>query len=258
MEQEQKKPGISQGLMAAILVLVTILITLLAIVIMGAIRPNEPDPITPTEPTGSPTAPSTAPTDPTDPLPTETFPIEPTTPTEPTEPAVVDWDQLLNFKPVSDEVTAKDRTNLRDIPSQDEDSTVLYTLTNGEIAVRVAISDYGWSKVVFNGQTYYAVSSYLTTDLTPPPYEVQTQFVDVYEPVTAKDAVNLRTLPSTTHEDCEIVTKLLHGEVIIRTGINEDVGWSRVEYNGQVLYCISSYLMIAEPEGTESTDPTVS
>lgn len=255
MEQEQKKPGISQGLMAAILVLVTILITLLAIVIMGSIRPNEPDPTLPPEPSGSPTAPSTAPTDPTDPLPTETFPTEPTAPTE---PAVVDWDQLLNFKPVSDEVTAKDRTNLRNIPSQDEDSTVLYTLTNGEIAVRVAISDYGWSKVVFNGQTYYAVSSYLTTDLTPPPYEVKTQFVDVYEPVTAKDAVNLRTLPSTTHEDCVVVAKLLHGEVIIRTGINEDVGWSRVEYNGQVLYCISSYLMIAEPEGTESTEPTAS
>ena len=77
-------------------------------------------------------------------------------------------------------------------------------------------------------------------------YEIKTQFVEVDELVTDKDKVNLRTLPSIYHEDCEIVAPLYHGEIIKRTGINEELGWSRVEYNGQILYCISSYLELAE------------
>ena len=43
-----------------------------------------------------------------------------------------------------------------------------------------------------------------------------------------------------------MVYTLKNGEYILRTGINTDVGWSRVEYNGQILYCISSYLITAE------------
>ncbi|MBE6974605.1 MAG: hypothetical protein E7436_03845 [Ruminococcaceae bacterium] len=260
MEREEKTGSVSgQVITAAALVLVTVLITIVAIFIFNSMEHSEPaEPTTDvTDATEATALPTLAPTEPSLPLPTEPAPTAPSVPTEPavTEPVAIDWDTLLNFQPVSDEVTAKERTNLRDIPSQGDDSRVLYTLTNGEIAVRIAISDYGWSKVVFNGQVYYAVSSYLTTDLTPPPYEIQTQFRDVYEYVTAKDAVNLRTLPSLTHEDCEVVAQLQHGQVIIRTGINTDVGWSRVEYNGQVLYCISSYLMTVETEPTEPTNP---
>ena len=36
------------------------------------------------------------------------------------------------------------------------------------------------------------------------------------------------------------------GETVQRTGINEDVGWSRVVYNGQTLYCVTSYLEIVK------------
>ena len=66
------------------------------------------------------------------------------------------------------------------------------------------------------------------------------------EKVTAKEVVNLRRLPSVEHEDATVVTQLKNGDIAVRTGINEDVGWSRVEYDGQVLYCVSSYLMPAE------------
>lgn len=170
------------------------------------------------------------------------------------EDETIPWDDLMDFEPVNEEVTAKDSTNLRDIPSQDDGSTVLYTLTNGEIATRVGISDKGWSKLEFNGNIYYAVSNYLTTDLTPPPYEVQTPFENVSDQVTAKEVVNLRTLPSLTHEESEVVAQLHYGEVITRTGINNDVGWSRVEYNGQTLYCITQYLMSAEDIQEETTD----
>ena len=40
------------------------------------------------------------------------------------------------FSPVEETVTAKDATNLRDVPSQGEDSTVMLTLQNGQIATQ--------------------------------------------------------------------------------------------------------------------------
>uniref|UniRef100_UPI004055BFC8 GH25 family lysozyme n=1 Tax=Agathobacter sp. TaxID=2021311 RepID=UPI004055BFC8 len=172
---------------------------------------------------------------------------------ENTQEEEADAGALMNFREVNETVTAKEKTNLRDKPSQGSDSAVKYTLENGETATRIAVSDSGWSKIVFNGQTYYAVSSYLTTDLsyTPPTSEsqseddkIKTDFTEVNERVTAKDAVNLRTLPSVTNAESQVVVQIVHGDVITRTGINTDVGWSRVEYNGQVLYCVSSYLEV--------------
>ena len=71
-------------------------------------------------------------------------------------------------------------------------------------------------------------------------------FEEVNDQVTAKVEVNLRTLPSTEDPACKVVAKLRNGEVIRRTGINEDVGWSRVIYDGQILYCVSSYLKTVE------------
>ena len=163
-----------------------------------------------------------------------------------------DPEALMDFDAANDLVTAKNETNLRDIPSQDTDSNVLDTLKNGEVALRIGISSSGWSKLEFEGKIYYAVTSYLTDDLdgteeteTHAP-GIQTQFKEVNDRVTAKEVVNLRSLPSTTDPDCVVVGQLKNGEVITRTGINEDVGWSRVEWNGQILYCITSYLEVAE------------
>ena len=168
------------------------------------------------------------------------------------ENATADPEALMNFTEVNEQVTAKDKTNLRDIPSQGSDSTVLVTLENGQVATRTGTSSSGWSRLSYNGNTYYAVSSYLTTDLsyTPPQPEpddgIKTNFTSVSQQVTAKEEVNLRTLPSVTNEQSQVVAKLTNGEVITRTGINNDVGWSRVEYNGQTLYCVSSYLTVVE------------
>jgi len=167
-----------------------------------------------------------------------------------------DVEALMNFRAVEETVTAKEATNLRDIPSQDVDSNVLYVLQNGEEATRIAVSDSGWSKLLFNGNIYYAVTSYLTTDMNYtalPEYEeeveddgVETRFVAVNEQVTAKIEVNLRTLPSVEHPDCKVVHLLKNGEIVTRTGINEELGWSRLEYNGQVVYCVSSMLKVVE------------
>lgn len=163
-----------------------------------------------------------------------------------------DPEALMKFTEVNETVTAKDRTNLRDKPSQGAESNIMYTLSNGEKATRTGISNSGWSRIVFNGNTYYAVSSYLTTDLSyQPPQEepddgFQTKFSNVNEKMTAKVEVNLRNMPSVTNENSKVIATIVSGDIVTRTGINNEMGWSRVEYNGQTLYCISSYLTSAE------------
>lgn len=172
------------------------------------------------------------------------------------EEAVADVEALMPFTQVDEEVTAKDATNLRNIPSQGDDSTVVYTLKNGETLKRTGVSDSGWSRLLYNEQTVYAVSSFLTTDLgyEAPKQEAQegvgsgdglkTRFAERNEQVTAKIEVNLRRLPSVTNPDAVVAATLHNGEYVTRTGINEEYGWSRVEYNGETLYCISSYLRV--------------
>ncbi len=156
------------------------------------------------------------------------------------------------FTTVNRQVTAKDKVNLRALPSVErEDAVVLAQLKNGDVATCVGISDNGWSKLNYNGMTCYAVSSYLTeageaVPTTVRDEEIQTQFETVNDRVTAKVEVNLRTLPSVEDPRCQVVASIKNGQVVSRTGINRDLGWSRVEYNGQILYCVSSYLTDAE------------
>ena len=169
------------------------------------------------------------------------------------EIAAPDKEALINFTPANEIVTAKDSTNLRDLPSQDATSKIMATLTNGMQATRVGTSSSGWSKIIYNGITYYAISSLLTTDLQPPapaaPSDgsasgdgLKTVFAPISDIVTPKIEVNLRSIPSVTNEDSKIVATIPNGEKITRTGINNELGWSRVTYNGQTLYCVSSYL----------------
>ena len=179
------------------------------------------------------------------------------------EEAFPDVEALMDFTEVSEEVTAKVETNLRDIPSQDTDSTVMYTLKNGEIANRIAVSSSGWSKVTFNGNTYYAVTSYLTTDMNykaPAAGEdedgdgIKTVFTPVNQEVTAKDVVNLRKLPSVENEDATVVAQLKNGDVATCVGVSDN-GWSKLTYNGETCYAVTSYLMPADGEaGTEPED----
>lgn len=156
----------------------------------------------------------------------------------------------VKFEEVSEQVTSKDVTNLRSTMEQGDDSNVVTQLKNGETALRTGKGNNGWSRVEYNGQTLYAVSSYLTTDLsyTPPAEEpddgFKTKFTSVTENVTAKEVTNLRNRPS-VEEPSQVIAQLYNGEVIVRTGVSE-LGWSRVEYNGQTLYCISSYLQVVE------------
>ena len=166
------------------------------------------------------------------------------------------------FKNVDETVTAKEETNLRTSP--DIRGALASVLYNGDTARRTGIGDNGWSRLEYEGTTVYAISSYLTTDLgyTAPAANtaaettttdgsgsgdgLKTKFTACNDVVTAKIEVNLRTLPSVTNPDAAVVAVLKNGETVTRTGINTDYGWSRVDYNGQTLYCVSSYLTSAQ------------
>ena len=169
------------------------------------------------------------------------------------EDVEIDYDALMKFVEVNEIVTAKNEVNLRKKPSQNADSEIVYTLKNGETVTRTGMCPEGWSKIIYNGITCYAVTSYLTTDLTAAP-QIQpeedngfkTRFTPCNEIIAPKEKVNLRNKPSVTNEDSVVVVSLEAGQTATRTGINTDVGWSRIEYNGQVLYCVSSYIYVVE------------
>lgn len=154
-----------------------------------------------------------------------------------TSPDIVDGN---TFTAKNDKVTAKQEVNLRISPTTSAE--VIGTLQNGTVLERTATSNKGWSRLIYNGQTVYAVTSYLTEDLTyKPPVDdgIKTEFSEVNEQVTAKNETNLRTLPSVT--DSQVVYTLKNGEYLTRTGISTN-GWSRLIYNGQTVYAVSSYL----------------
>lgn len=197
--------------------------------------------------------------------------IEPPLSKKVPEVVEADVEAMLDFEEVSDQVTAKQETNLRSIPSQDTDSEVLRTLINGEVAQRIAVSSNGWSKLIVDGNVYYAVTNYLTTDLEhkapaeeeilPSENGIQTQFVAVNQLVTAKKMVNLRKLPSVEHEDAVILDELDNGEIATCVGISDN-GWSKLIYKGITCYAVTSYLTevtdasAVPDQGTIETPPT--
>ena len=134
---------------------------------------------------------------------------------------------------------------------------VVGQLKNGETLVRTGRNDSaGWSRLEYNGQTVYAVTAYLTTDLaykTPEkpsnPNRVSTQdgrvivFTDCDDYITPKELINLRTEPSTSEGESTVRTQVRNGTNLHRTGYSEASGWSRVEYNGEILYAVTNYVI---------------
>lgn len=180
-----------------------------------------------------------------------------------TEVDPISGTESMEFTEVSDTVTAKDLTNLRSVPSTLDSENVVAQLLNGDTLARTGVNDAtGWSRLDYNGQAVYAVSGYLTTDLTykPPmeannPNRITTQdgrviiFTDCDDYITPKEYVNLRIEPSTSQGETTVKCQIHHGDIVHRTGYSPDSGWSRVEYNGEILYVVSSF--VYNKEATE-------
>lgn len=168
----------------------------------------------------------------------------------------------MQFAERKESVTPKEEVNLRSVPSTADDDTIVVQCRNGEVLTRIGINqDTGWSQLAYGDRILYAVSQYLTTDLDhePPaqtsnPNRVSTSggrvivFSDCDDWISPKEYVNLRTEPSTDGENETISCRLEYGEKAHRTGYSEDSGWSRVEYDGKVLYVVTSLIYEVEAE----------
>lgn len=166
--------------------------------------------------------------------------------------------ETMAFTAVQETVTPKDVINLRSLPSTSDAETIVAQAKNGETFARTGINnDSGWSRVEYNGQTLYAVSQYLTTDLTyttpvqtSDPNRVSTKdgrviiFTDCDDNISPKEYVNLRLEPSTSEGNSTVHCRLDYGEVAHRTGYSADSGWSRVEYDDKVLYVVTSMIYV--------------
>lgn len=174
-------------------------------------------------------------------------------------------DEEKLYTAVNEQVTAKELTNLRTAATTKSD--IVVALKNGEVATRIGVGKNGWSKLQYNGQTVYAITSYLTTDLaakettTTPTQQKDIvaghEFTPKSDKVTAKEYVNLRVLPTT---DSESVGKLSSGEFLERTAVSNK-GWSRLIYNGQTVYAVTSYLsneVVTPATPTTPTTPSAS
>ena len=143
------------------------------------------------------------------------------------------------YTAVSDEVTAKIETNLRDAATTK--SNIVGVLKNGEFLKRTATGSNGWSKLTYNGKTVYAITSYLATDKNYKPQDsvsVSDDFEKAEGQVTAKSETNLRAEPNT---NSEIIATIKNGEFVTRVGVSPS-GWTRVNVGGKIAYAKTSLL----------------
>ena len=168
----------------------------------------------------------------------------------------INGDATMVFETVDEDVTAKDAAIIRTLPDTEGITTVAGQLRNGQFLKRVGINkETGWSKVIFNGQEGYAISYMLTADKEyktkapeNPDNRVTTSdgyiviFRDCEDMVTTDRNVNLRTEPSTAQGGASVSAQISPGLTAKRTGISVDAGWSRVEFNGLVLYVVTSFM----------------
>lgn len=149
------------------------------------------------------------------------------------------------FTSASGQVTAKDETNLRASPTVD--SELVATIKNGEFVTKMGESASGWTRISYNGRTVYAKTSLLTTEVkqnSEAASSADDGFTAANGRVTAKDEVNLRSAPNGKEDN--VVCTLKRGDFAERLGTNGGKGWTKLSYNGQTLYAVSSMLLTEE------------
>ena len=73
-------------------------------------------------------------------------------------------------------------------------------------------------------------------------------FEPVEDKVTAKDVTNLRSEPSTAQGKATVVAQLRNGETTVRIGREDTTGWSKLVYDGKIVYASTNYLLVVEEE----------
>lgn len=161
------------------------------------------------------------------------------------------------YKEANDTVTAKELVNLRE--KAGTNYKIVGSVKNGDFLKRTGIGSNGWSRLIYNGKTVYAVTSFLTTDKNYKPPTVDTSsasdgFTAADGKLTAKEETNLRDKPSTSGN---VVVTIKNGEFVTRTGVNTATGWTRLIYNGKTVYAVTSLLTteVKKPEVSSSSVP---
>jgi len=170
----------------------------------------------------------------------------------------VNGDSTMYFEQVEEDVTAKDAAIIRIQPNTEGIVTVAGQLRNGQYLKRTGINkETGWSRVIFDGKECFAITYLLTTDkeyktkapenpdnriVTSDGYIVLFRDCDDLVTVSTQQSVNLRTEPSTAGGGNTVKAQLKGGITAKRTGYSIDAGWSRVEYDGLVLYVVTNFI----------------
>ena len=73
-------------------------------------------------------------------------------------------------------------------------------------------------------------------------------FTEVEDVVTAVDVTNLRSEPSTAQGANTVVAKLRNGTTAVRIGREDTTGWSKLVYDGKIVYASTNYLIVVEED----------
>ena len=179
----------------------------------------------------------------TTPTPTNTTAQTNTTTTNTT----TDTSSKETFKDVNETVYVCDTETLNIRKTNSRSGTVLGKVKKGTKLTRTGIGSVEWSRVTYNGQTGYAITSCLTTTV-PKETETNTTFKEVNEKMYANTNCNLR---KEADKNSDLVGSLSKDEEVTRIGIGtgaDGASWSKIKYNGKEVYVKSSLLTNKKPE----------
>ncbi len=175
---------------------------------------------------------------------------QPEQPDNPDDPGKTEQPAETNFTETKEDVYARVTTDLRSAPAVDA-GNIKGALRYAQKAERIGISDdaeHTWSKVVYEGQTYYVSTNCLTNE----PITVAPEFEKVSDTVYTTGKVTLSVNFDGTTEVGDVTVE--KDTKLSRTGKSDDL--SAVTYNGKVYYIANSSLTTTAPsEKPPVTDP---
>ena len=130
-------------------------------------------------------------------------------------------------------LTKDNAANLRISPSMNA-SAIATSVVNGTELKRVAVSNDGWSKVVYNDETYYIKTSCVVWE------SMFEGYVAATGTVTLSGNCYVRIAPTSTNDP---VGTLAAGDTIEVIAVNETTGWYKINFDG-VYYTGEAYVYI--------------
>ena len=137
------------------------------------------------------------------------------------------------------------------------DDTYVGVAKFGESYTRVKYNSQ-WTMISYKGTNRYVATAYITTDNGSVLFD-KVEDKTVY--INVETTLNLRTStfvtnPDGTKYEANIYAPVKRGVQVVQTGISKNGNWARVTYDGQTLYCNTSYLSDTVPSD-ETTAPVI-